>query len=127
MITAADIANMKECSENTMLDTCTIDTQAAGTGKNPTGGAFTSSDAISCGFNASASDEVFDGSQQTITDAKIRLPADTVASSKNQITITKRFGVAISPVQHFAILGEPKLTPSELVCNCRRVTRGSVR
>ncbi len=129
MISAADIANMKECAEASMLDIGVPGSKGAGSGKNPTSGdwAYDDDNPVSCGVNANMSDEVFDGSQQTITDAVIRIPVGTAVSSKNRWKVTHRLGTELSTPEIYAILGAPKLNVAELKLSCRRVTNGSVR
>lgn len=129
-----ELTELRSDTELLMFDICVIQTQAAGSGKNQTGGTWTDGSAIECGVDVDvapgrspADTEMFDGSDGTITRPLIRLPIDTSATSVNRIKVTKRHGTTLSTAEIYAILGDPKRTMGELVCNVQFVVGESVR
>lgn len=75
---------------------------------------------IACGFNANPSREAA-GPDATLTEAVIRLPIGTAIDETSRIQLTKRLGIALSPVQYFAVVGAPRIGHSCLTVNVKRV------
>ncbi len=109
--------------ESAMMDSCQVLTFAAGSqnskGEYPTP-TYTAGTEIVCGFRPSGR-EVEDSNQTyKVTEAKIRLPASTVIVEKDRITITKRFGTAITPAT-FEVFGPTISGPSGMVVKVKKV------
>lgn len=119
-----ELARMQAAQADGMQDRCTISHYSAGAvdayGK-PAPAWTADSAATACGLNSSAHREVMDGAQVVVTDAVLRLPIDTVIGARDRITVTQRFGAAITP-QYFEVLGEPMRGPSGLRVNLRTLS-----
>jgi len=122
-----ELAAMRSDVEETLLDTCQIGTEAEASGLEPGADSWTYDDEspVSCGFNASASKEVFDGSQATITDAVFRLPIGTAVTSVNRLKLTHRQGVALDTAEEYALIGAPRRGLTALTVYGRRVVGSS--
>lgn len=119
-----EIALLREEAEASMRDKCRIGTAAVAEGNNPTDESWSYSDTeIACGFDASRSKEVHDGSQATLTDAVLRLPIASVITGKNRVRVTERNGEDVS--EDYAVIGEPRRGLTALVVGLRRVVGGS--
>jgi len=109
-----------------MMDACTIDAYTDGGADdygnpNPT---WVSGSEIACGLHMLDVAEVLDASNVPTVDAKLRLPIATSIDPRDRITITKRFGVAIT-AEKYIIVGQPKRGPSGLVLELKAVVDGS--
>lgn len=124
MIEAAEIALLRSEAEASMRDKCRIGTATRAAGNNPTKETWTYAvTEIACGFDASKSREVQDGSRATLTDAVVRLPIATVITGKNRVRVTERNGTDVS--EDYAVVGEPRRGLTSLVVGLRRITGGS--
>lgn len=121
---AAELAGMRATQDAHMMDRCTVDAYSdAGAGTynypQPT---WTPGQEIRCGFQAVAVDEALaQGADVPTVDARLRLPIATALGSKDRVTVTRRHGAAVPPVQ-YEVVGEPKRGPSGLVLDLRKVT-----
>ena len=124
-LSTTELACITAGAEDSMRDECTIGTRSiSGTGPSrPASYAYGS--AIACGFDASKSKEVADGSQATLTDAVIRIPLTTVVTGVDRVQVTKRDLTALASPEFYAILGEPRRGISALVLNCKRIVGNS--
>lgn len=122
-ISATEYTRMCATASASMFDTCVVQTYSAtsSTSAEPNVGSWADGSAIACGFDASVSNEVSDGSQATLTDATIRLPIGTTCTGKNRIKVTKRNGTTLGTAETYEILGEPRRGPTALVCHCKRI------
>ena len=80
---------------------------------------------IACGYDAKAIKEVMNGTEVTLTDARLRLPIGTTLDRRDRFKITKRFGEILASPPTYEILGEPRQGPSGLLLDLRLVTDGS--
>lgn len=79
------------------------------------------SSGIACGLEMAGGKETYKGQLIVLNiDAIIRLPLDTTVNVKDRITISQRFGVAISGLQ-FEVVDFPKRGPSGLVVGLKRI------
>ena len=117
---------MKAAQEAHMMDRCKILAWSVGSAdafgrKSAT---YTAGSEIACGFNfANRTVEVQGESDVVLIDGHVRLPSGTTVSSKDRIRITKRFGSAVTNVD-YEIIGEPRLGPSGLRLDIRKVPVG---
>ena len=120
----AELSGMQDTAEESMMDACTLGVWSSGSADayGQRVETWTPGSPFACGFNPKGGREVA-GAEATpiLTDASVRLPIATVLNRKDQITITHRFGVALSPTQTFEIVGEPRRGPSGLQLDLRKV------
>lgn len=113
---------MARTQEAAMMDSCLIFAHSSGTtnvyGKKVD--TYAAGVPSICGYNATASGEVLQGTEVLTIDAEIRLPVDTVIDDRDRIQLTKRFGRTITPIL-FDVVGLPELGPSGIVAKVRRV------
>lgn len=123
LFTDLELAEMQAHQEAHMMDMCTIDAWSAGANAyNLPSPTWTSGAEVACGYEVIQPDE----QMRTMTDApafdaRLRLAAFTVVDAKDRITITKRHGVAITPLVH-EVVGDAERGPSGLVLRLRKVT-----
>lgn len=79
---------------------------------------------IACGWKP-VTNEFMQDTQVPAWDGRLRLPIYTVVANHDRIRLTHRFGVALSPVQDYAIIGNPERGPSGLVLKLKSITDGS--
>lgn len=121
-----DLAGMQAAQDAHMMDTCTIDVYTIGStdaygAPVPT---WPAGSPLSCGFHVFKVDEVLGQTMVPTADAQVRLPIGTALGAKDRITVTKRFGVAVTNVS-YVIVGDAVRGPSGLVVNLKRVSDGS--
>jgi hypothetical protein len=85
---------------------------------------YTAGSPVVCGYNPKPKEVQGDG-QVMMTDGTLRLPSGTTISHLDRIRLTHRYGVALSPVETFEVLGQPARGPSGLVVYLRMVTDGT--
>lgn len=121
-----ELAAMQVAQDAHMMDACTIDAYSAGAADaygNPSDG-WTSGSEIACGFKQAKPREIMGTTRVPEWDAQLRLPIDTAVDPRDRITLTKRHGVAVTPVT-YEILGSPRRGPSGLVVDLVKITDGS--
>lgn len=120
--TPTELARMQGTQVSAMQDACIVLAYSATPDRygnpQPT---YTAGSEIVCGFDPTTDDEVQDSGQVVIADASIRLPLGTAIDSRDRIRVTKRFGVAVTPLD-FEVIGMPQRGPSGLVVLVRKVT-----
>jgi hypothetical protein len=125
-LTAAELAEMRECQVASLQDTCKVLAYSATTDDYGLPKAsYTPGAAQACGFDPTSSREVQEGSQVAVVDARLRLPLGTVVTSRDRVQITHRFGEALSSPETYSIIGEPERGPVGLVLNLRTATDGT--
>lgn len=120
-----DTIDLRDFALEIMRDECKIGTPSVPSDGEPTDISWTWSAALPCGFDASASKEVFDGSQATITDAVVRMALSNTIAPEMRIQITKRHGITIAP-EIYVVIGEPRRGISAQQVYLRRITGTSV-
>ena len=68
-----------------------------------------------------------EGSEVTLTDATIYIPADTTITNKQRLKLTHRNRVALGTTETYSIIGTPQAAGACLVCNAKRETGESAR
>jgi len=110
-----------------MQDACKIGVYSSGVDSagGPTS-TYTLGSEIACGVDASSGTRAqnryydSDGTYMYV-EAVIRLPLGTVVGFADHLTVTKRFGVAVtSPVEYY-FMGVPAIGATCITCNCRAV------
>ena len=122
-IESVEIALLRAEAEASMRDKCKIGAGTLAAGNNPTKLTWAYGSEIACGFDASKSREMQDGSQTTLTDAMLRLPIATVIIGQNRVQITERNGTDVS--EYYAVTGAARRGLTSLVIGLSRITGGS--
>ena len=122
-----ELARMQVAQESAMMDRCILLTkyeQGRDGHNNPIYGEAKSRELI-CGLDPTASQEIPDGSEVVLIDARLRLSLSTESSIRNisRVKIVKRFGVILDPPLIFEVVGLPERGPSGIVLNLRFSTR----
>lgn len=122
----AELAAMQATQTAHMMDTCVVQTFAAGTadGWGINADTYTDGTAIFCGFDNTAGDEKQGESEVVQYDATLRLPLTTAVTESDRIKLTHRFGVAISPAEIYEIT-RIRRGPSGLLLELEQVTDGT--
>jgi len=84
---------------------------------------YTEGSEIACGFEMVGTDERVNEADVPVVDGKLRLPVGTTLTPNDRIEITKRYGVAITPL-FFEVVGLPLRGSSGLVVELAKVTDG---
>lgn len=119
-----ELAGMQATAEQSMMDTCVIQTWSSTTDDDwgQREETWTDGSAIACGFNPRGGREVpGPSSEPLLTDATVRLPIDTTVGRNDRVKITHRFGVALAVPLVFDVVQEPRRGPSGLQLDLRRV------
>lgn len=114
---------MQAVQQAHMMDTCTIDAYTEG-GTNDLGmpsTSYVSGSAIACGFEPVTPDEGVGSADVPMLDARLRLSISTSITPHDRVTVTHRFGVAVTHVT-FEVVGEIKRGPSGLWLDLKKVT-----
>lgn len=121
--TQTELTALQAAQDVHMMDTCTIDRwSASDNAYNLPSPTWTSSAALACGYEVIEPQELMRSTTDAPAfDARLRLPISTTIDPKDRITITKRHGVAITPIVH-EVVGDPERGPSGLVLKLRKVT-----
>lgn len=118
----SELSGMARTQEGAMMDSCLIFAHSSGAlnayGKKAD--VYAAGVASICGFDATGSGEVLQGTEVLTIDAAIRLPVDTVIDDRDRIQVTKRFGKPVTPIM-FDVVGLPEMGPSGIVAKVRRV------
>ena len=124
-----DLAAMQTTQDLSMLDTCDILTytsrpiNAYGKPSPPTW--VSSGVPTECGFGYIRSVSSIEAPDQVATMRTVlRLPLDSVVTTKDRIELTHRFGAEIAS-EYYKILGEIRRGPTCLTCDLALVTDGS--
>ncbi len=125
IIGEAELESMRDAAVHCMLDKCQLGTPTLEGSGDPTAVTWTWSNDVECGFDASASREVADGSQASMTDAVLRLPLNVTVRSDMRVRMTYRSGLPVLP-EYYAVLGEPRRGLSAQQVYLRRLTGESV-
>ena len=124
-ISATEYADLRADAVDTFRDRCKIGSSAISAGYDPTNVVWAYGTEKACGFDATKSKEVSDGSQATITDAVLRIGLDNLVSGLDRIQVTLRDGATVS--EYYAIIGEPRRGISCFVLNLKRLTGNSAK
>ena len=122
----AELAALQAAQDAHMMDACTIDAYSTGAADaygNPSD-SWASGSEMDCGFEQAKPREIMGTTRVPEWDARLRLPIETSVDPRDRITVTKRHGVAVTPVT-YEILGSPRRGPSGLVVDLVRITDGS--
>ncbi len=125
-LSTGEIDRMKSTQESAMMDTCVVQTYAAGSQNaygeydSPT---YTDGLPIACGFAWMTHVSEIEGSERVIVERvpQVRLPIGTVVDQKDRIKMTKRFGVTMATPEIFEMIGPPDEGPSGLVAMLKSV------
>ncbi|KKN03653.1 hypothetical protein LCGC14_1105570 [marine sediment metagenome] len=113
-----------------MKDRCKIGTEGTPVSPNPVGAVSYGSE-IRCRFYRVRTREVQIGADVAISDVVIEVPKGTTVTSSSTIQVTQRNRAALSPVEFYAVVGEPDNTEKNLkgaiVLNCQLTTVGSTK
>jgi len=114
MFIAADLANMRNCQDDHMMDTCNLGTatQTADT-YNQMVETFAYGADLVCGLDMRPGSERH-GTDKTIVnyDATIRLPIASVPDPIDRVKVTKRYGEALGAALVYNIVGPIQRGPS---------------
>lgn len=121
-----ELAGQQYAQQAHMMDTGTVDvyTDAGDDAYNNPNPSWVAGTPTACGFMATRDEEGNEAGKVPLRDARLRLPIGTTITAKDQFTLTKRHGIAITPVT-YAVVGTPKQGPSGLVVDLELVTDGS--
>ena len=86
---------------------------------------YMSQGSTACGFDPTAQDEVLEGTQVVITDAKLRLPVDTQIENLDRVRITHRLGTLQAEQPVYELIGEARMGASGIVCGLRLATKAT--
>lgn len=127
-LSAGELTEMRNVAEGSMQDECYLGSDApGGTGPDADDGNVTWADtATVSGCDASASDEVDDGSQATLTEMTIRLPLSAAVTNLSMVKVTKQHGAALATPEVYRVLGQPRRGVSVYVLKCKRVVGNAV-
>lgn len=119
---SSELDSMARTQQSAMMDQCLIFAHSTGTAnvygkKVDSYGAGVPS---VCGYDATASAEVLQGTEVATVDAAIRLPVNTVIDDRDRIQLVRRFGRTVAPLM-FDVVGLPEMGPSGLVVKVKRV------
>lgn len=109
MLTAAELADMSDVADESMMDTCVI--QTATVTYDAVGGAvetWSNSAATPCGvrFTSERRAETIEvAGVRYDVDATIRISLDTAVSTTQRVRVTHRAGTALAAPWTFAVLG----------------------
>ncbi len=119
---SSELGSMARTQEGAMMDQCLIYAHSNGAlnayGKKTD--VYAAGVASICGFDATGSGEILQGTEVLTIDAAIRLPVATVIDDRDRIQLTKRFGKSVTPIM-FDVVGLPEMGPSGIVAKVRRV------
>lgn len=126
--TTLEMAAMQSAAEDTMMDTCVV--QTVSTSKDATGYPVPSTSdgsAIACGVNVTGRsrgkhERQLDTMLVTKADVLIRVPSGTDISETDKIKVTHRFGVELSTPISYEVVGVPEEGVSATVLPCEKVT-----
>ena len=123
MFSTSDLAFMQATQEAHMMDECTIDvyTEGAANELGLPGVSYVSGVAVKCGFEPVKPEDGVGAADVPMLDAKLRLPVSTSITPHDRVTVTSRFGVAVTSVT-FEVVGEVKRGPSGLWLDLVKVT-----
>lgn len=78
--------------------------------------------AMRCNVDLGNPQEVTDGTQISMTDGTIYIPAGTTIDRRDRIKLTHYNGVALDTAEWYAVLGYPKLETIGIACHVKRIT-----
>ena len=113
-IGTAERSSLEGFIEGAMLDECTIDAYTEDVGElNEPLVSYVSGEPVICRFRGKSANwtPTADYGLASV-DALLQLPKGSEITSRDQVTITKRFGEALAEPLVFAVVGEP--TPAVL-------------
>ena len=116
---AAEYTDLYADTTETFHDLCRIGSGAIIGGYDPSAKTWIYGAEIACGFNASKSREVNNGSQATLTDAELRVGLDNLISGTDRILLTGRHGETVT--EYYEIVGAPRRGISCFVLNLKRI------
>lgn len=121
---AAELAAMTTTQEAHMMDAGQVLVFAAGAANDygVKAEGYTPGSEIACGFEfANLTREVQGETEVVQIDAHLRLAKTATITAEDRFRLTKRFGAAVSPTIDFEIVGEPRLGPSGLYIDLKKV------
>lgn len=125
MLSQVELAAMAETADESMMDTCVI--QTATTGYDAVGGAtvtWSDSAAIACGvqFVSERRQESIEvaGTRYDV-DATIRVSLDVAVQPANRVKVTKRYGQTLATAWTFEVLGVARRGPTANVLRVRQL------
>jgi hypothetical protein len=125
---ANDLAMMRSVAQETMLDTCVIQTlTSTGDGYDISADSWSDSAALDCGYQPARAREIMGGAQVIMMPATIRLPDGTSVTHLQRIKLTKRYGTTLTTPLYFAIKDEPKTGAASIVVEVESVPDTGVR
>jgi len=120
--TAGELQGFSRTQSESLQDTCTIDRYSAS--YNSYGEpviSYVTSSGILCGVNMTGGRESYkDQMIVTNSDLVLRLPMDTLIDKKDRVTITKRYGVAVSGIQ-YQVISDPRKGVSGIQVDLSRI------
>lgn len=125
MLSQAELAAMADTADESMMDTCII--QTATVTADAVGGTsitWTDSTAIACGvqFTSERRQESIEvaGTRYDV-DATIRVSLDVTVQPTNRVKVTKRYGQTLATAWTFEVLGVARRGPSANVLKARQI------
>ncbi len=119
--TTGELTRLQGVQDGHMQDTCIISVYSSTpddwNNPDPT---YTAGSAIACGVEQVSPDEVQQSGQVPEIDATIRLPIGTTITPEDTVTITHRYGVALSPNEIYNVIGPVRRGPSGVRAGCKK-------
>lgn len=108
LLNTDQIAQFQTIQASSLHDTCTLRRHIANATDvyGMSTASYLETANVLCGFRVKKSTEVMGNAQVTDIVAELRLPIDTEIDGLDQVTMTKRYGEAITPVT-FKVDGTP--------------------
>ena len=104
-----------------MRDTCKIGTFSTPSSGPYPDGSYAYGSEMRCRFSWTSTKEAGSGDNVIKTEAEIRVPLGTTVAHDSRVELTKLNLTAQSPSLFFAIAGEPRETPGQIVLKCVRI------
>lgn len=108
LLTETDISQMRDIQLSSLHDTCTLRRHIVN-GTDDYGmplPSYVETFNVMCGFKVKKATEAMGNAQVTNIMAELRLPIDTEINGLDQVTIVKRYGDGITPIE-FKVDGTP--------------------
>lgn len=124
IFTSGELTDMQNVQSEHMQDLATVDTYSVTYNSyNEPIEVWTSGSGIDCGVEMTGGVERYKGQFTDLDiDVTLRLPINTTITIVDKVTIYKRYGVAVTPVQ-YSVIGNPRRGPSGLQVNLKQVSQ----
>lgn len=123
--TAGELARLQDTQDGAMQDTCVVCSYSATQDDwgNPSA-TYTDGDALACGFEHGAPDEIQESGDVPRIDGRLRLPLGTTLDERDRVRVTHRYGVELTSAETYEVVGPARRGPSGLYVDLRLVGSG---